>query len=126
MNSTKRLVSVLLALVLLAAACGSDGDGDSGDVASEETTTSTSEAAEEVTEEETTTTTEPAAEEESTTTTTEPAELTASWQGVTEDTIELGFILPDYDQLRELGLVDINVAGNRFWLLWLSYIRRHI
>ena len=113
MKSTRTLISVLLALVVLAAACGSDDD--SGEVASEQSSTSTSEAAEEVTEEETTTTTttEPVAEDESTTTTTEPAELTASWKGVTEDTIELGFILPDYDQLRELGLVDINVGDQQ-------------
>lgn len=118
MNSTRTLIAVLLALVLLAAACGSDDDG--GDVASEESSTTTSEATEEatdeVTEEETTTTTEPAAEEEaeeSTTTTTEPVELTASWQGVTEDTIELGFILPDYEQLREVGLVEINTGDQQ-------------
>ena len=121
MNSTRTLISVLVALVLLAAACGSDSDDGGSEVTSEETSTSTSEPADEATaeataeatEEETTTTTEPAAEEESTTTTTEPAELTASWQGVTEDTIELGFILPDYDQLRELGLVDINVGDQQ-------------
>jgi hypothetical protein len=109
MKSMVKLVSLLLALVMLAAACGSD----SGDVAAEESTTSTTEATEDATEEETTTTTEAVSEEESTTTTTEVAELTASWQGVTEDTIELGFILPDYVQLRELGLVDIDTGDQQ-------------
>jgi hypothetical protein len=115
MKLTKTFLSLALALALFAAACGSDDDG--GDVATDESSTTTSEATEDPTEEaaeaSTTTTTEAAPEEESTTTTTEVAELTASWQGVTEDTIELGFILPDYDQLRELGLVDINTGDQQ-------------
>lgn len=37
-----------------------------------------------------------------------PAPLTASWTGVTEDTIRLGFTTTDLDQLREMGLVDLD------------------
>ena len=40
--------------------------------------------------------------------TTEPPELTASWPGVTADTIRLGFIETDIAELREMGLVDID------------------
>jgi hypothetical protein len=43
-----------------------------------------------------------------TTTSTEPVALTASWTGVTEDTIRLGFTTSDLVELKRIGLVDID------------------
>ncbi|MEM7143258.1 MAG: hypothetical protein AAF548_19710 [Actinomycetota bacterium] len=88
-----RIVSILVAFALLAIACGDDGGS----------TTSTDDP--------TTTTAAPGddADESSEPATTEaPVELTASWTGVTEDTIRLGFTVSDLIQLREIGLVDLD------------------
>jgi len=100
MDSRGKPVSLLLAIVLLAAACGSD---DSGDPATDQSTTATSAAVVAADDQD-------PAQATTTTTTAEPVELTASWQGVTEDTIELGFILPDLAQLKELGLIDLDTG----------------
>ncbi|MEZ5245434.1 MAG: ABC transporter substrate-binding protein [Acidimicrobiales bacterium] len=88
-------VSLLVLLALVAAACGDDdgaaGDDDSG-------TTSTTVAPEP----------DDSADETPDVTTTEPVELTASWTGVTEEVIRLGFTTTDLVRLREMGLVDID------------------
>ena len=94
-----RLLSMLLVvLALIAAACGDDG-GDAGDTATESTTTSTG------TPEGT------AAPPDDSGTTAPPVddvEPFDSYRGVTADTITIGVTSTDLDELRELGLVDIN------------------
>ncbi len=87
-----RAVVVLLAVALVAAACGGEGD----DETSVEPTTTT------------TTTTPPTTVENddatSTTVTTDPAPLTASYHGVTEDVIRVGVMSFDWDQLAAVGV----------------------
>ena len=89
-----RSTACVLALGLLAAACGSSDAGDGDDLSATETSTTTSPTA--------------ATIDDTATTSTEPVELTASWAGVTEDTIRLGFLDIDLETLLEMGLVDIN------------------
>ena len=89
----KRL-AIVLALALAAAACGDDG-GEAG----EPTTTATTV--------EDTTTTAPDAE----TTTTSRAPNTASFRGVTEDTIRIGISAFDWDALAAIG-VSFGVTNN--------------
>ena len=87
-------LAVLLAFALIAASCGDDGsEGEAG-------TTSTTEAAPG--------TTAPDETGPDETTTAAPVELTASWTGVTEEVIRLGFTTTDLVRLREMGLVDID------------------
>ncbi len=81
-------LAVLTALCLLAAACGDDAD---------ETAAPTSTAAD-------TTTTGAAEPDEAATTTTEPVELTASFRGVTPETIKVGILTYDFDGLAALGV----------------------
>jgi len=95
----KRVLPILMILGLLAAACSDDSsEGEVG----EGTTTSTTAAP--------TDDTAPVdPDPESTSTTTEvPAELTASWLGVTEEVIRLGFTTSDLEELKRIGLVDID------------------
>lgn len=92
-------VAVLATFALIAASCGDDG-GDT-----ETGATSTSEAPPETTAPDTSTTDDSTPEES---TTTAPVELTASWTGVTEEVIRLGFTTTDLVRLREMGLVDLN------------------
>jgi hypothetical protein len=98
-----KFICILLAFGLLAAACGGDdsaGDADAdADVGGDASTTT-----EAVIDD-----TDPDDGVDDTTTTTEaPAELTASWKGVTEDTIRLGFTTSDLEELKRIGLVDID------------------
>ena len=95
------LAGAAVVLAILSASCSDDG----GDVETGEETTTTVTSS--------TTTEEPgdgSVDETSTssTTTTEPVELTATWPGVTEDTIRIGFLETDMETLVELGLVDNN------------------
>lgn len=99
----------LLALALVAAACGSDGEDSSGSEAAPEESAPTEE-------DETPAPTEDAAEPPSDTTpeaTEAPteeapedvtAENFASFRGVTEDTIKVGVVVPDFEALRQLGV----------------------
>lgn len=96
------LLAILLVLALAAAACGDDG-GD--DTAVDESTTTTAadaggdDGGDDSGDDD---------GEGDGTTTTAPVELTASWTGVTEDTIRLGFTTSDLIALREAGIVDID------------------
>jgi len=49
-----------------------------------------------------------------------PPALPASWTGVTEDTITIGVVWSDLDELREMGLVDINYGDIE--LVWQTVI----
>jgi hypothetical protein len=92
---------VVFAFALVAAACGDDGSaGESGDG-----TTSTSAATPDDTAPQDTAPDDPLPSD---TTTTTPVDLTASWTGVTEEVISLGFTTSDLIRLKELGLVDID------------------
>ncbi len=82
----------ILVLALVAAACAGD---DADTTTAEPPSTSTASS-----------TTVPV--DGSTTSSTEPVALTASWTGVTEDTIRLGVVTIDYAQLREPGFVAID------------------
>ncbi len=95
------LVAVAIVLALVAAACGSDDGGEDGG-SGESTSTETPSSTTTVDEEPSSTST------ESTTPVTSAAPLTASATGVTEDTIHLGFTTSDLEELRRLGLVDID------------------
>ncbi|MEQ8840779.1 MAG: ABC transporter substrate-binding protein [Acidimicrobiales bacterium] len=92
-------VIVLMVLSLVAAACGDDAASTN-----DETTTTTAEPD--------ATTTEPG--ESSTTTppeTTGSVPLTASFRGVTEDTIKVGVMAYDFDRLADIG-VDLGVSNS--------------
>jgi hypothetical protein len=78
---------------LVTSACGGD---DNGTTAEETSTSTTSEAPPD------------GDDEDGTTTTAGPVELTASWPGVTEDTIRVGFLEVDMETLVEMGLIDNN------------------
>lgn len=82
-----RIPVALVALAVLAAACG----GDSSEAAPAETTSSTTEAP-----------TAPAADP-TTTHSEDPIELKASFRGVTEDVIRVGIVTFDYDLLTAVG-----------------------
>jgi hypothetical protein len=92
---------VLLAFALLAAACGDDGG--EGDVGGDDASTTTAAPDDSLPDDETTDDGTP-----DETTTTAPVELTASWTGVTEEVIRLGFTTSDLVRLKEIGLVDID------------------
>lgn len=105
-HKTVRLLFALLALALVAAACGSDDDSDT-ETSAEEATTEATPAEEAPTEEGTEAPTEEPTEaptEEATEAPTEEPELTASYRGVTEDTIKIGVVLFDLDAILELGV----------------------
>ena len=95
---------ILLAVAMLAASCGDD---DSSETTTDDTSTTSTTSTTEVAPTEA-----PEGDETgSTTSTTAPLELTASWPGVTEDTIRLGFLELDFETLVEMGLVENN-RGN--------------
>ena len=105
------LWALLAALALIAAACGSDDDGDvSAETTEEATEEATPEPTEEATEEATPEATEEATEEatpEATEEATEeptPEALPASFRGVTEDTIKVGVASPDWKALQQAGV----------------------
>ena len=92
-------LAVILAFALIAASCGDDGtDADAGG-----DTTSTA-----VPDDPAPDDTAPDGTAPADSTTTAPVELTASWTGVTEEVIRLGFTTTDLVRLREMGLVDID------------------
>lgn len=100
-----RLLVIVFAFAVLAAACVSSEDGESA-----ETETTTDEEAP-VDEESPAEETEAPSEHEDepdepdeTPTEEEPVELTASWRGVTEDTIHVGVAMLDFALLKELNL----------------------
>jgi len=105
MKSLLKVTIVATTLALLAAACGDDSD-----VATSETTTT--------------------APAESTTTagdigepgptTTEPPILTASWKGVTEDTVTIAISILDFDALIDMGLQEFGWGDQR--QMWEFYI----
>jgi hypothetical protein len=83
----RSVLAALTALCLLAAACGDDGGEPAAPTTTAAGTTTTS-----------------AAEPDDATTTTEPVELTASFQGVTPETIKVGILTYDFDGLAALGV----------------------
>lgn len=104
---TKRLLAIGLALALLAAACGDDGgDAEAGDGTTSTTSTTTTEG-----------TGDPG---ESTTTTEAPAELTASWKGVTPETISIAVSILDFQALIDANLQEFGWGDQR--LIWDFYI----
>lgn len=95
----------------MAASCGSDSedtstdsdDGSAAEAQADATDEPTEDAQPEVTEDPTEAATDEATEEP-----TAEVELFDSYEGVTADSIEVGVISPDLDELREMGLVDVN------------------
>ncbi len=83
----RKVFVVPVVLALMAAACGDDSGAES--VSPPDATTSS--------------TTEP---DTTSSTTTEPVPLTASWPGVTAETIKIGILDVDYEQLSDLGLFE--------------------
>lgn len=100
-------ITLLAVLGLVAAACGDDATDASGDA---DTTTSTAapddddDGADADADEDA----ETDQDADTDTTSSEPVALTATWTGVTEDTIRLGFTTSDLIRLREMNLVDID------------------
>ena len=99
-------VGPVLAVALLAAACGDDGTASSPESPSTTGSSTTTEAT----------------GGSGDTTTTEPVELTASWTGVTEDTVSVAVSILDFDELREMGLQDFGWGDQR--LIWEFYLDR--
>lgn len=99
-----RSLGVLLAaLALVLAACSSTDDGESaGTTAGAGSTDSTPEDTTDGS------VTDGSATDNSSGETTPAAPLTASWTGVSEDTIQVGFLAPDLELLLELGLIDLD------------------
>ena len=95
----RRFAALSIVLALVAAACGDD----SGDDLTDTPATSTTESGDATTS--TTSGPDP--------TDTEPALLTASWPGVTEDTIRVGFLDVDYAELSSLGLFESKNGDSR-------------
>ena len=95
-------LSVLVVFGMVAAACGDDG------TTAEDDGTTTSAPPDDSTPADSTPDESPDDGEADDTTTTAPVELTASWPGVTEEVIRLGFTTSDLIRLKELGLVDID------------------
>lgn len=109
---TKRLGWIGLVLALIAGACGDDGGPTETGEATSTTTTVSS-------------TTAPTSGDdggEPDPATTEPPVLTASWKGVTEDTVSVAVSILDFDVLRDLGLQDFGWGDQR--LIWEFYIDR--
>ncbi len=107
-GATQRAAALLAVAMLIATACTTSEDGTVG-----EAVTSSAPAAPATTVPPDATTVAPDATTLPPEATTVPpdgttAPLTASWPGVTEDTIRLGFTTSDLDQLREMGLVDLD------------------
>ncbi len=105
-----RLLALLMALALVAVACGGgDSEGDAAtDAAASDTAEDTDAGDSEVTLTEIDEDAEPADEPEETTTTVPEEELeplTASARGVTETEIHVGVTMLDFDALKEFNLV---------------------
>ena len=92
-----KLSGALAAVVVLASACASTSTTTTDDDVDSASTTTAGPGQDETT-----------TSAGSATTTSTPAALTASWPGVTEDTIRLGFVDIDLAGLREMNLVDID------------------
>ncbi|MDH3705961.1 MAG: hypothetical protein OES57_07820 [Acidimicrobiia bacterium] len=107
-----RLAALLAVLALLLAACTSSGDDEGGDVVGADGATTTAPA--------TSGTPSTTVVAPSTSSTTSMPELTASFRGVSADTIKLGAPVIDFDSLRAAGLVDIN-RGDRE-LVWQALV----
>ena len=109
-----RIMGLLMALMLVAASCGNDKDGDGalGEVSPGVDEGHVEEPAEEEPAEEEPAEDEPAEEEPAEEEPAEeepaeeeiPVELPASFRGVTADTIRVGVSMPDFDALAALGV----------------------
>ncbi len=120
----QRLIAVLLALAVVAASCGSDDtDNAAGPTSTDSAAGSTDTDSPSSTDGSASTaggasTTAVAPDEPS-------VDLFDSYEGVTADTIKLGAIVTDLEELRELGLVDLNFGDpdlihqtNGFWSIF--------
>lgn len=85
-----RFLAILLTLGVLAAACGDDSGGDSAPTTDAPTVTTTAAPS--------------SSDPANPPTTTEPAPLTASFRGVTPETIRVGVFTYDWDRLAEFGV----------------------
>jgi hypothetical protein len=94
--------AAVLVIGLVAASCGSGGE-DATSIVADETTLAP-----------------PTTGAGLPPTTTVAKELPASWTGVSSDRIELGVVWSDLDELREMGLVDINYGDIE--LVWQTMI----
>lgn len=122
-----KLAALLVALALVAAACGSDDDDSSSgeETSAEEEATEEAEPEEEATEEaaEEEATEEAAEEDPTEEAAEEPTEemvLTASFRGVTEDTIHVGISMLDFQALVSAGLSSEGWGDQE--LVWQTYI----
>lgn len=109
MRMLARMVTLGVAVAVFAVACGDDGGGGGGETAVDQTTTTPSTTA---------------GDTSSTTSTTSVAgpEPTASWTGVTEDTVRVAVSLLDFEELEEMGLQDFGWGDQR--LVWEFYLDR--
>lgn len=112
MRMLARVLAVGVGVAVFAAACGDDGGADAGGDAvtssAGETSSSTSLVEEEPSSPSTTIGTAP--------------ELTASWTGVTEDTVRVAVSLLDFEELEEMGLQDFGWGDQR--LVWEFFLDR--
>ena len=98
-----RLLVALFSFALIASACVSTEDEEADTTAGANTATDDS-TADDTADEDDSTADDTAAEDDSTDDAAdEPVELTASWRGVTEDTIYVGASMLDFALLQELG-----------------------
>ena len=88
------VLALLLSSCLLAAACGDDDGTTDEPTSTSGAVTSTS-----------------GGPDDTSTTTTEPVELTASFRGVTAETIKIGILAYDWDRLAALG-VEFGVSNS--------------
>ena len=107
MHTFRNLFITLAALAMLAAACGgSSDDGAAPTTVDADSTATTGESSDTTAATDTTEPTDPPTAPPGVAV--PPADLTASWKGVSEDTIRLGFTVVDLVELKELGLVDLD------------------
>lgn len=108
----RRVLGAALVAALVAAGCGGDDDPDAGGAAtaapgtSAGTATSPPATTAGATSTRAATTTTPSSGTPATTITSEAR--TASFRGVTPESIKIGVVDPDLDELRELGIIEIN------------------
>ena len=110
-SASLRLLVALFSFVLIAGACVSTEDEDAGTTDGASTTTDDSTDDDTVAADSSDDDT--VADDSSDDAAEEPVALTASWRGVTEDTIYVGVSLLDFELLVELGLGDVLVAVER-------------
>lgn len=108
-HSGGRVAVALVASLLMLAGCTSSDDGDASAAGTDETTSTPA-----VTE------TSPATTDGPASSTTSLVERTASFRGVTADTIAIGATAIDFDSLRAAGLVDINRGDQH--LVWQTLV----